>query len=102
MQEFVTLAAFNGPAFIWNIHRLLRFFLNFKRTLLFRFVKLDRLFHPGAASWASHVKPFAAVTAAQAKEVIGSMVLKDCGANEEDLRGMVVEYRSETSKWRLQ
>ena len=50
----------------------------------------------------SRFKPFAAVTAAQAKEVIGSMVLKDCGANEEDLRGMVVEYRSETSKWRLQ
>ena len=41
-----------GPLSLWNIHRLLRFFLNysyilnFKRTLLFRFVKLDFLFHP--------------------------------------------------------
>jgi hypothetical protein len=50
----------------------------------------------------SRFKPFAAVTAAQAKEVIGSMVQKDCGANEQPLRGMVMEYRSETSKWRLQ
>ena len=30
------------------------------------------------------------------------MVLKDRGANEQPLRGMVMEYRSETSKWRLQ
>ena len=50
----------------------------------------------------SRFKPFAAVTAAQAKEVIGSMVQKDCGANEQPLRGMAMEYRSETSKWRLQ
>ena len=50
----------------------------------------------------SRFKPFAAVTAAQAKEVIGSMVLKDRGANEQPLRGMVMEHRSETSKWRLQ
>ena len=50
----------------------------------------------------SRFKPFAAVTAAQAKEVIGSMVLKDRGANEQPLRGMVMDYRSETSKWRLQ
>ena len=40
----------------------------------------------------SRFKPFAAVTAAQAKEVIGSMVLRDCGANEQPLRGMVMEY----------
>ncbi len=30
------------------------------------------------------------------------MVLKDRGANEQPLRGMVMEYRSETSEWRLQ
>ena len=30
------------------------------------------------------------------------MVLKDRGANEEPLRGMVMAYRPETSKWRLQ
>ena len=30
------------------------------------------------------------------------MVLKDRGANEQPLRGMVMEHRSETSKWRLQ
>ncbi len=30
------------------------------------------------------------------------MVLKDRGANEQPLRGMVMDYRSETSKWRLQ
>ena len=50
----------------------------------------------------SRFKPFAAVTAAQAKEMIGSMVLKNRGANEQPLRGMVMEYGSETSKWRLQ
>jgi hypothetical protein len=45
----------------------------------------------------SRFEPFAAVTAAQAKEVIGSMVLKDRGANEQPLRGMVMEMARRSS-----
>lgn len=50
----------------------------------------------------SRFKPFVVVTAAQAKDVVGSLVLKDMGAGRDPLRGMVVGYLEAETQWQLQ
>ena len=49
----------------------------------------------------SRLTPFVAVTAAQAKDVIGALVLKDQGT-QAPLRGMVMAYDESTTRWQLQ